>query len=40
MQNFKSLVLHTDTHDRSIIKQINLKFYVYVTIILEWKVGQ
>lgn len=40
MQNCKSLVLHADTHDISIIKQINLKFYVYVLIILEWKVDQ
>jgi len=40
MQNCKSLVLHNDTHDISIIKQFNLKFYVCVIIILEWKVDQ
>lgn len=40
MQNCKSLVLHTDTHDISTIKQINLKFYVCVIIILEWEVDQ
>lgn len=40
MQNCKSLVLHTDTYDISIIKQINLKFYVRVIITLEWKVDQ
>lgn len=40
MQNCKSLVLHTDAHDISIIKQINLKFYVCVIITPEWKVDQ
>lgn len=39
-QNCKSLVLHNDTHDISIIKQFNLKFYVCVIITLEWNMEQ